>query len=112
VSGATGDRLALRSSSGDVEATGVDVGDIDARTSSGDVTVELGSAPRQVDTVTSSGDVLVVVPYVLGDVYYDVEADTSSGDRVVDVRTDPLSDRRIEAHTGSGDVTVRYTSPS
>ena len=49
----------------------------------------------------------VLVPDVAG-VAYDVEADSSAGSVTVNVRTDPLSDRRISATSSAGSVLVSY----
>ncbi|MBX6389616.1 MAG: DUF4097 family beta strand repeat protein [Frankia sp.] len=96
----------MSASSGNVRGTELGTETVDARSSSGNVMVELAVPPRHVDASTSSGNVRVVVPP--GRESYDVVAQTSSGDDDVRVRTDPLSDRSIEARSSSGDVSVRY----
>ena len=55
---------------------------------------------------STHGDVEVVVPDT--QVSYRVDAATDHGDSVTRVRTDPQSDHVIVAHSGHGDVTVRY----
>jgi DUF4097 and DUF4098 domain-containing protein YvlB len=98
--------VSLHTSSGDIRASDVSARTLSASTSSGDVTLEAASVPENVSAHSSSGDVRIIVPR--GGDAYDVTVDTSSGDRTVAVRTDPLSSHRLRATTGSGDVSVRY----
>jgi DUF4097 and DUF4098 domain-containing protein YvlB len=96
----------LSTSSGDVHATALGAATVDARTSSGSVTVGLTVVPEKVSAHSSSGDVRITVPD--GPTAYRVSASTSSGDSSVRVRTDPTSPRRISASTSSGNVIVAY----
>jgi hypothetical protein len=98
----------LSTSSGDVRATQLRATTVYAHSSSGDVNVGLTVAPVDVDASTSSGDVRVTVPD--GAETYDAIAHTSSGDDSIRVATDPRSDRRIEAQSSSGDVSIRYAA--
>jgi DUF4097 and DUF4098 domain-containing protein YvlB len=96
--------LTAHASSGNIEATGVRAA-AELTASSGNVRVELAS-PASVKVEASSGDVTLRVP---AGVSYRVDAETSSGDRRVDVPTDPASAHRLDVHASSGDVTVTAT---
>jgi hypothetical protein len=93
------------SDSGDIDVVTEAARSIEARTDSGSVHVEAVGRPQRVIARTDSGDVDVRVP--AGD--YAVDADADSGD--LDVRKSIVRDDRaaasIEAHTDSGDVTLR-----
>jgi hypothetical protein len=100
-----GGLLSMESSSGDLEARDLTATAVTGKTSSGNVELAFHSAPSSVDAKSSSGDVTVSLPK--GDETYKVDADTSSGDENTDeVKTDPNSLRTIKAVTSSGDVTV------
>lgn len=99
-------RLRIGSSSGDLEVESYRGRAVEADASSGDVTVRALVVPDRIDAVTSSGEVTVVVP---GEVAYDVETDTSSGDTRVEVDQSRGSRHFIRAKTSSGDVTVART---
>jgi hypothetical protein len=103
VTGLQGDAV-LTSASGDVRARDLAAGTVTAKTSSGDVGLDLATAPTSASAITSAGDVLVAVP---GDVAYRVETATSAGDKRVSVRTDPSAPHTIVARSSAGDVTVR-----
>ena len=96
--------VTLRTGSGDVEVEGLGSGGGSLRTGSGSIEVvaedELGGLTAE----TGSGDVLIVVP---SGTPYAVDTDTGSGDESIEVATDPDSDHRIVARTGSGDIELR-----
>jgi hypothetical protein len=115
----------LTTGSGDISATGMS-GVFDARTGSGnirlrsttsrtvtvktgsgDVSIELNEAPTEITARTGSGDVSLRLP---GTVPYAVDIDTGSGDKTVEVPTDPRAERHLFARTGSGDVRVRASA--
>ncbi len=96
-------RLRIGSSSGDLDVENYRGREVEADASSGDVTVRALVVPSRIDAVTSSGDVTVVVP---GEVAYDVETDTSSGDTSVEVDQSRGSRHFVRAKTSSGDVSV------
>lgn len=99
--------LSLRTSSGEVSGSGVRSQIVRAETSSGDIRLELATAPQELDAVASSGEIDIAVP---GTEAYRVAATTSAGEEQVDVRQDPSSTRSISATSSSGDVTVRTNS--
>lgn len=70
--------------------------------------LEFRTAPTKVDARSSSGDVTVLLPN--GTETYRVDADTKSGDEVSRVKVDPASTRIITLETSSGDATVEYAS--
>jgi hypothetical protein len=96
---------ALQSSSGDVAGTDLSARTVDAHAGSGDLDLLFAAAPTSVDAATGSGDVSLLVPP--GGAYA-VDAETSSGERAVGVRTDPQAGHVLRARTGSGDVSVLY----
>lgn len=98
--------LTLESSSGDLEADDLTASSVQSDSSSGSVDLTFTEAPSSVDAKTSSGDVTVLLPS--GDEAYKVDTDTSSGDESANVKIDPSALRTINAETSSGDVTVEY----
>jgi DUF4097 and DUF4098 domain-containing protein YvlB len=92
----------VRTSTGDVSATGLGSGRVSAVTAVGDVLVDALTAPETVEARADVGDVTVRVP----DGTYDVDASAGVGDVRVGVRTAVASPRRITAGTGVGDVDV------
>jgi DUF4097 and DUF4098 domain-containing protein YvlB len=97
----------LRTSSGDVAADGLSAGTVRAHTGSGDVDLLFSAAPAHADAETGSGDVSLLVPR---GARYAVDAETSSGDRVVGVAPATQARHVLRARTGSGDVNVLYGS--
>jgi Toastrack DUF4097 len=114
--------LAVSSSSGDVDVTGISVpglrlessaGDVngeairarvvDAKSSAGDVALTLGSPARRLAAESSAGDVRLTVP----DVPYRVKASSSAGDvRDAGLRQDPHAPHSIDASSSAGDVRI------
>jgi hypothetical protein len=93
-----------RTSTGDVTVKGDGAGaSISATSSTGDVGVALSGVPDSVQADTSTGDVTVTVPRT----GYAVSSDTGTGDDNVLVPRDSASTHKIEAHSSTGDVTVR-----
>ena len=103
VSGASG-RLTLRTGSGDVEVEGLRRSGGTLRTGSGSIEVVAEDEPDELAAETGSGNVLIVLP---GDTPYAVDVETGSGEEDIQVATDPDSDHRIVARTGSGDIELR-----
>ncbi len=99
--------LAMRTSSGDVDGVSLGGDRVEARTNSGDVTLDFIDSPREVSAQTSSGDATVKVPED-SDVEYRVEVESDSGDDTNDVASDPNAARTITARTNSGDARVFY----
>lgn len=101
-----GTELRMASSSGDVEAFDVDAGTVSAVSSSGNVELTFTRPPNDVEARTSSGDVLIEVPK--GAETYQVIMDTSSGEESTSVEADPKSDRTVRGKSSSGDVSIDY----
>lgn len=101
-----GTDLRMASSSGDVGAFDVDAGTVNAVSSSGNVELTFTKAPTDVEARSSSGDVLIEVPKDKDT--YQVVTETSSGDELVKVETDPASKRTVRGRSSSGDVSVDY----
>ncbi len=118
-----GTAVAVTTSTGSVEASGLD-GDLDVTTSTGSIeltalrservgaqastgSVELtfAAAPRDVRAETSTGSVEIVVP--ADGTAYAVQGSTSVGSNEVSVPVDSSSSRRIEARASTGSVEVR-----
>jgi hypothetical protein len=91
-------------STGDVRVNGAAAGaDLEMTTSTGDVTVALDTVPTRVQARSSTGDLRITVP---GGQSYQVDALTDTGDRSVQVPTDPASTHRISARASTGDVRI------
>jgi hypothetical protein len=101
-----GGELRLESSSGDLEGHDLTAGTVTTRSGSGDIELDFDSAPSAVQLKSSSGDVTVRLPS--DDAAYKVATHTRSGDDSTMVKTDPASDRSVQADTSSGDITVEY----
>jgi len=96
--------VTLRTGSGDIRVDGLSSSGGSLRTGSGSIEVNAESEPDDLTTETGSGNVLIVLP---GGTPYAVDVETGSGEEEVQVATDPDSDHRIVARTGSGDIVVR-----
>ncbi|TCC01976.1 DUF4097 family beta strand repeat-containing protein [Kribbella soli] len=101
-----GGPLELRSSSGDLEGDGLSATSVTTHSSSGSTSLDFTEAPQTVEAKTSSGDVSIRIPS--GTEAYKVDTDTSSGDEAANVKIDPNSSRTITAKTSSGDVSIEY----
>ena len=104
VSDVTG-ALSLSGDVGDLSIVGVGSPTVSARSSVGDITLSLVSAPEEVTITSSTGDVTVTVPE--DDSGYRIETDTSIGSVTNQVGSDPSQSRLIDLRTSVGDITVR-----
>ncbi|TDD58385.1 hypothetical protein E1263_19390 [Kribbella antibiotica] len=102
-----GGSLRMESSSGSIAADGLTAGKVTTKSSSGSADLEFSEAPQSVDAKSSSGDVTIMLP--AGDESYHVETDTSSGDNERNVKVDPGSTRSLKAKTSSGDIDIEYS---
>lgn len=89
---------------GSVTGDALTSGAVTATTETGDITLGFAADPQTVVARASTGDVTVTVPR--SSTGYQITADTDSGDRRVSATQDRSAGRTIEAHTGTGDVTV------
>jgi hypothetical protein len=107
VESVSGPELKMESSSGDLEAHDLSATTVSTESSSGSVDLDFSKAPQSVDAKASSGDVTIQIPD--DQKPYNVETETSSGDEESDsITKDPAATRTIKAKTSSGDVTVEY----
>ncbi|MFE5805425.1 DUF4097 family beta strand repeat-containing protein [Streptomyces sp. NPDC056491] len=97
-----GGPLKVRTSSGDITATGLSAPSADVHSDSGDAQLEFTGAPSSVLAETTSGNVTLTVPPAP----YRVAVSTSSGDRDVTVPDDASAPSRLSAKTTSGDVRI------
>lgn len=103
-------QLTMSTASGNLRAVGVTATEVDASTASGNVRIELATAPEDISAHSASGNVRITVPDD-GEVYA-TEVHTGSGNTLVGVRTDPLAARRLRASTGSGNAEIDYADPA
>ena len=80
--------VALKAGSGDIRTTNLAADQVTAEDGSGDVDLELATAPPTVGVRTGSGDVSVRLP---PNTHYAVDSETGSGDTRVRVPDDPAS---------------------
>ncbi len=106
VDGARGGDVRLHSSGGSVNATGLAASTVDASSSGGHVELAFDTAPNNVHATSSGGHVTVTLPHTSD--LYRVSVSSSGGSTHDNVRTDPTSDRTIDAHSSGGGVTVQY----
>ncbi len=99
-------RVVLRTSNDSIRATALSSTDTVLHSSNDEISAEFLVAPERVVVTTSNAPVTIVVPDT--DDAYDVELATSNGGQTAAVRTDPTSDRRLEATSSNDDVVVRY----
>jgi hypothetical protein len=103
VTGISVPALRLESSAGDIDGEGIRAGVVSGKSSAGDVVLGLASPARRLTAESSAGDVRLTVP----DVPYRVKASSSAGDvRDGGIRQDPHAARRIDASSSAGDVTI------
>ncbi len=95
--------VTLETGSGDVDAK-VNAGTVSATSTSGEMKIRLDAAPNQLTASSESGDVEIRLPKAQT---YAVDAQTTSGDRDIDVTNQPSADHRIQVGTVSGDIEVR-----
>ncbi len=104
-------RVWVRSGSGTITATGLRGNEAIAHTVVGDVSLDFAAAPGLVRAVTEFGAIDVALPRGdNGAMAYLVRADTTVGQRYVDVSSDPASLHQVFAAAKQGDVYVRYSS--
>lgn len=91
---------------GNVRGVGLAGTSVDASSGAGEVRLAFVRPPSNVRAESGAGSVAVVLPD--GETVYRVDADSGAGSRSVDVRTSATADALVYAHSGAGDVTVRY----
>jgi hypothetical protein len=78
-----------------------DTGPVDVSTTSGGVSVVF-AGPQDARVHTTSGDIRLTVPHDR----FRIAGDSTSGERRVDIATDPAAPNLLDLTTTSGDVTV------
>ena len=81
-------------------------GDVDVSLNGGDADLGFAAVPRHVRARTNGGDIKIALPD--NDVPVRVDADTDGGSVHIDIRTDPMSDRLIDAHSNGGSIRIGY----
>jgi DUF4097 and DUF4098 domain-containing protein YvlB len=99
----------LESDNGDVRAEALEATEVEARSSNGDVLVDLQVVPTRVVAESDNGDVELRVPR--SEDAYDLDLGTDNGSEFGQLRTDPDSDRTLVVRSDNGDVTVGYQLP-
>ncbi|WP_109471654.1 DUF4097 family beta strand repeat-containing protein [Ornithinimicrobium cavernae] len=99
--------LSISSDVGTVAATGIGSETVTARSSVGDVSLDLVDPPREVRVTSSTGDVEISVPD--DGTVYRVETDTSIGSVTNRVGSEPGASHLLDVHTSVGDITLRRT---
>ncbi|WP_420451993.1 DUF4097 family beta strand repeat-containing protein [Ilumatobacter sp.] len=97
--------LRLETDNGSIRASGALAPVVTAETENGSTRLFFDRPPGAVDAESKNGSVEVVVP-ATGEAY-DVDASSDNGGETVSVPVDSRSDRRIDAHTRNGSVSVR-----
>jgi hypothetical protein len=100
----TSQDLVVEEDSGNITMTGLASRDVAMTNSSGDIRLTFAKVPGQVKVSDLSGDVTLVLPP--GGTAYNVNASTASGQRVVNVPTNPASPHVITVTDESGNITV------
>lgn len=98
--------VSVGTTNGRIEGDSLATPSLRASTSNGAVRLGFVTTPTRLEVRTSNGGVEVVLPEDAPVVA--VSAQTSNGDTVADVRTDPSSDSRFDISTSNGDIVVRY----
>ena len=91
----------------DLHVTGTR-GNVDVSLNGGSADMTFASSPNKVRAHVNGGRVTVALPDDGSG--YRVDADADGGSTHVDIRTDPTSDRLIEAHANGGNINVRYVA--
>ena len=103
VTGASGP-VVLTAGSGEIYAGDLRGPTADVETRSGSILLAFTADPMRVEARASSGDVTVILPN--DDAAYRIATATSSGTERVAAKQDPAGERRVSVTTSSGDLVV------
>jgi Putative adhesin len=92
----------VRTTTGTVDATDLDVSEFDIQTRTGAVTGSFARPPDRVAIAVATGSVELTMP--AGS--YRFDASTTTGSVRTDVQNDPAAQRTLQLSTGTGDITV------
>ncbi len=104
--GLHGPEVRIETTNAEVELRSMRAPVVAVRTTNDAVRATFDEPIDQLDVDTSNGAVEVVLPDTPDP--YAVALDTSNGEEVVSVRTDPTAQRRVTVRTSNDDVSVRY----
>ena len=99
--------LTISTGTGDIDGSGLELDELDAKTTAGDISASFASQPFAVKATTTSGDISADLPG--GKRSYDVTATTTSGDVSSGIESDPDGKGFVRATSGSGDISLRIT---
>lgn len=105
VSGVSG-TTDLQTANGEIRGTGLRAAVVRAGSDTGDIDLQFDTPPTELSVSSDIGDVSVRIPDDGG--AYRLDATTDIGDRQLEVRTDPASNRSIKLSSGIGDLQLRY----
>jgi DUF4097 and DUF4098 domain-containing protein YvlB len=94
--------IEIRTTTGTVAATDLDVPEFDVQSRTGEVSASFVRAPDRIAIAVATGSIDVTVP--AGD--YRFTASTSTGDVRSDIQDDPTATRSVQLTNGTGDITV------
>ncbi|WP_375003536.1 DUF4097 family beta strand repeat-containing protein [Aeromicrobium sp. CTD01-1L150] len=97
----------LAATTGSIGGTALEADWVSTQATTGSIDLGFSTAPRQIAAEVTTGHIVVTVPD--DGTRYHVTGETGTGQREIQIATDPRSDRVINVSTTTGDVTVRYT---
>lgn len=98
--------VVLRTTNADLFALDMSSRMVDASTSNGRLQLEFAAAPRSILASSSNGTIDVYLPD--DSPAYALDASTSNGEVIAEVRTDPSATDSMVLETSNGDITIRY----
>jgi putative adhesin len=97
-------QVVAKAEAGQIQGTELGGGSFDVSTDAGEIDLAFAAPPRSVKATTQVGNTNVTVP---SGATYQINAEASVGDTSVDVPNDPSSNRRIEAKTDAGSISIK-----
>ena len=94
--------LRAHTQAGTIDGTGLACGRVEASSNAGGITLAFDRPPSSVEARTGAGIVELLVP----EERYQIDASSSAGRVEVALPSDPAAERRLEAHSNAGVVTV------
>ena len=96
----------LTTTTGSIKATASTAGNTSAETTTGSIDLDYATAPDDVTASVTTGDITITVPD--DGAAYRVLGETHTGERDIQVVTDPAAERVIDLNSTTGDVEVAY----
>jgi hypothetical protein len=94
--------LRASTQAGTIDGTGLACGQVEVSSNAGGITLAFDRPPASVEARTGAGLVELLVP----EERYRIDASSSAGRVEVALPSDPAAERRIEAHSNAGAVTI------